>query len=122
MRGQYNMCLWEVEKWKQELSVVITRLSHDKQHVENLTNRELCPANVCKTLENLGWTQEDMDSNGWQHDTWYTFSNPNYHFNLTFYYEGYTFEMKLYRSDVNDEEEFYDGLQRSYYEASARTL
>ena len=102
MRGQYNMCLWEIEKWKQELSVVITRLSYDQHHIENLTNRELCPANICKTLENLGWKQENMDSNGWEHDTWYTFSHPNYYFNLTFYYEGYTFEMKLYRSDIDD--------------------
>lgn len=102
MRGRYTMMDWEQEKWKQELSAAITRLSYNQRHEEDLTNWDLCPANVCKSLENLGWTQEDMDDNGWQHDTWYHFSHPNYQFGLTFYYEGYTFEMKLYRSDIDD--------------------
>lgn len=102
MRGRYQMMEWEQEKWKQELSAIITRLTYNPRHEEDLTNYDLCPANVCKTLENLGWEQDDMDDNGWQHDTWYRFSNPDYPFELTFYYEGYTFEMKLYRSDIDD--------------------
>ena len=43
-----------------------------------------------------------MDHNGWQNDTWYWFSHPDYDFRLVFYYEGYTFEMKLYREDIDD--------------------
>ena len=102
MRGRYLMLPWEQEKWKQELSAIIDKLSYNQRHEENLTNYDLCPANVCQTLENLGWEEEDLDVNGWQHDTWYRFSHPTYPFGLVFYYEGYTFEMKLYRSDIDD--------------------
>lgn len=102
MRGKYHMCPWEVEKWKQELSVVIARLSYNQRHEEFLTNWDLCPANVCVTLEELGWEQDNMEDNGWQHDTWYYFCHPDYQWALVFYYEGYTFEMKIYRSDIDD--------------------
>lgn len=102
MRGKYHMCPWEIEKWKQELSVVIARLSYNQRHEEFLTNWDLCPANVCKTLEELGWEQDNMEDNGWQHDTWYYFCHPDYQWALVFYYEGYTFEMKIYRSDIDD--------------------
>ena len=102
MRGRYNMCPWEVEKWKQELEVIITKLTYNQQHQEDLTNYDLCPANVCKTLEEMGWIREDIENSGWQNATWYTFSHPDYQFNLTLYYEGYLFEMQLYRSDIDD--------------------
>lgn len=102
MRGRYDMCSWEVEKWKQELEVIISRLTYNQQHQEDLTNYDLCPANVRSVLEKMGWTDADMSDNGWEQDTWYTFSHPDYDFDLTLYYEGYTFEMKLYRSDIDD--------------------
>lgn len=102
MRGKYHMMEWEQEKWKQEFSGIITRLGYNQRHIEDLTNLDLCPANVVKTLENLGWTEEEMDSNGWENDTLYWFSHPDYKFDLVFHYEGYTFEMRLYRKDIDD--------------------
>ena len=102
MRGRYQMMEWEQEKWKQEFSGIIAKLSYNQRREEDLTNLDLCPANAVKTLENLGWTEDDMDHNGWQNDTWYWFSHPDYDFRLVFYYEGYTFEMKLYREDIDD--------------------
>lgn len=103
MRGRYDMCPWEIEKWKQELEVILTRLTHNKKHQEQLTNYNLCPANVCTVLKQMGWTNEDVDTNGLDQDTWYTFSHPDYNFNLILFYEGYLFEMGLYRSDIDDD-------------------
>ena len=102
MRGKYHMMDWEQEKWKQEISGIIAKLSYNQRHEEDLTNLDLCPANVVKTLEILGWDEDDMDHNGWQNDTWYWFNHPDYKFRLVLYYEGYTFEMKLYREDIDD--------------------
>ncbi len=102
MRGKYHMMDWELQKWSQELSHLIECLTYNQDGEFDLTNWDACPANICKALEHLGWKEEDLDDNGWQHDTWYRFTNPNYAFGLTFYYEGYTFEMKLYRTDQYD--------------------
>ena len=45
---------WELEKWKQELSGAITRLSHDKHYQENCTYLDICPANIKSALEEMG--------------------------------------------------------------------
>jgi hypothetical protein len=102
MRGRYHMMDWELEKWKQELSVVIARLTWDKQHKENFTHLDICPANIEKSLEEMGWETEEQEENGWENDCWIYFTNEDYDFGLTLYYQGYTFELKLYRSDIDD--------------------
>ena len=102
MRGKYTMMDWEVEKWRQRLTVAIAELIHDKSKAIDFTQDDVCPANIIMVLEKKGWTKEDMEDNGWQHDTWYTFSHPDYNFNLILYYEGYLFSMNLYRSDIDD--------------------
>ena len=102
MRGRYRMCHWEIEKWKEEFYCILENLKYNKTYEAILTNYNLCPANVCKVLEEMSWTEVNMDSNGWEHDTWYTFHNSNYDFNIVFYYEGYTFEMSIYREDRDD--------------------
>ncbi len=102
MRGRYHMMDWELEKWKQELSGVIARLSCNKQHQEDFTHLDICPANIEKTLEEMGWESDEQDENGWQNDCWIYFSNEDYDFVLVLYYCGYTFELKLYRADSDD--------------------
>ena len=103
MRGRYILLPYEQEMWKQELSLVITRLSHNQRDTEDLTNRDLSPANARDVLELLGWEESrDRDENGWEQDTWYYFKHPDFDFELTLYYTGYTFSMELYRSDIDD--------------------
>lgn len=102
MRGRYHMMDWELEKWKQELSGVITRLSCNKQHQEDFTHLDVCPANIADVLRKMGWDWEEQEDNGWEHDTWIYFSNEDYDFVLVLYYCGYTFELKLYRADSDD--------------------
>ncbi len=93
---------WEEMKWKLILTQIIAQLVQDKQHQEDLTNHDVCPANIEKVLEMMGWESDEQEDNGWQHDTWIYFAHPDYNFCLVLYYQGYTFEMKLYRSDIDD--------------------
>ena len=102
MRGRYHMMDWELEKWKQELSAAIVRLSQNKLYQEDFTNEDVCPANISTVLENLGWEHYDSDGNGWENDCWIYFTNPDYNFDLVMYYQGYTFELKLYRRDIDN--------------------
>lgn len=95
MRGRYQMMDWELQKWKQELSAVIARLSQNKSYQEDFTHLDVCPANIEKALEDMGWECDEQDENGWQSDCWLYFSHYDYDFVLVLYYCGYTFEMKL---------------------------
>ena len=103
MRGKYHMQDWERAKWEQEFTKIITRFSQNENcEEEDLTNYDLCPANVCETLKNLGWEEIDIDNNGWENDTSYTFINPDFNFYLIFNYKGYTFKMSIYRENLNN--------------------
>lgn len=99
MRGQYHMMDWEEDRWKTVFSKAIEKFAEDRDppYEEILTQQDICPANVVHVLELLGWEDTVYDTNGWQNDTWYYFSHPDYDFEIGMYYEGYTFELKLYR-------------------------
>lgn len=101
MRGNYSLKGWEAEKWKMEFLRFIKRLETFKSENENidLTSFDLCPANVIDILELLGWEESDFDSNGWEQDTWYDFTHPDYDFGVGFFYCGYTFKMYLSRKE-----------------------
>lgn len=43
MRGRYQMMDWELQKWKQELSAVIARLSQNKSYQEDFTHLDVLP-------------------------------------------------------------------------------
>ena len=102
MRGKYQLRDWELSKWSLELAKIIDRLTRNKLHEEDLTQHDVCPANIVEILNKLGWEDDEQEDNGWQHDTWIYFSHPNHNFGITLYYEGYTFEMKLFRTDRDD--------------------
>lgn len=99
MRGKYYMMDWELEKWKQKLSAVIARLTWDKQHQEDFTQLDICPINIEKTLENLGWELECYEREGCDPDAWYFFKHPDYEFELILLTDSDTFEMKLFRHE-----------------------
>ena len=101
MRGKWNMMDWEITKWKQELSAVITRLSHEKSNEEDFTNFDVCPANLIDALRDMGWNDDESEDNGWQGDSWIYFYHYNYDFILVLYYCANTFELKLYRADID---------------------
>lgn len=99
MRGSYSLKDWEAEKWKREFLRFIKRLETFKNENIDLTSFDLCPSNVIDILELLGWEQVDFDSNGWEQDTWYDFTHPDYDFEVGFFYCGYTFRMSLSRKE-----------------------
>lgn len=102
MRGKYHMMDWEEKKWMQRLTVAIAELVQNKSKQIDFTNDDVCPANIVKVLEKMGWEWDEQDDNGWQNDCWIYFSHYDYDFVLILYYCGYTFEMNLYRSDCDD--------------------
>lgn len=99
MRGNWSLKDWEAEKWKREFLRFIKRLEVSKKEKIDLTSFDLCPSNVIDILELLGWEQIDFDSNGWEQDTWYDFTHPDYDFEVGFFYCGYTFKMYLSRKE-----------------------
>lgn len=99
MRGSYKLKDWEAEKWKREFLRFIKRLEAFKNENIDLTSFDLCPSNVIDILELLGWEQSDFDSNGWEQDTWYDFTHPDYDFEVGLFYCGYTFRMSLSRKE-----------------------
>lgn len=101
MRGSCSLKDWEAEKWRREFLRFIKKLETLKSENENidLTSFDLCPSNVIDIMELLGWEQSDFDSNGWEQDTWYDFTHPDYDFEVGFFYCGYTFRMYLSRKE-----------------------
>ena len=90
---------------KKRLDDLINRLKDNKElelnlHIEMASN--ISPSDVNDALEDLGWNEESIDQNGWQGDTWIKYSHPNYLFELVLFYCGYTFEISLSRSDIDD--------------------
>ena len=102
MRGRWNMMDWELQKWKQELSAAIVRLSQNKLYQEDFTHLDVCPANLIDALRDMGWEDDELEDNGWQNDCWTYFSHDAYDFVLVLYYCGHTFELKLYRRDIDN--------------------
>ena len=60
----------------------------------------LSPSKVIDLFEDLGWESDWEGDNGWDQDTWYSLSNPNYPYTLTLYYSGYYWSLSL---SVKDE-------------------
>lgn len=97
MRGKYHMMDWEQQRWKYIITKAIEKMEKTPDYTEDLTQQDICPANIRQTLESIGWEEIGFDTNGWQNDTWYFFSHPDYDFEIVLYYEGITFDHKLYR-------------------------
>ena len=51
MRGRWNMMDWELQKWKQELSAAIVRLSQNKLYQEDFTHLDVCPPTLLMHCE-----------------------------------------------------------------------
>lgn len=99
MRGKYQMRDWEIAKYNAIVSREIERIKVLPSHRRSFVEENVCPANITQILETLGWEEVDFESNGWEQDTWYYFSHPDYDFQLTLFYCGYTFDIALYRTE-----------------------
>ena len=101
MRGKWNMMDWEMTKWKQVLSAAIAKLSQNELYEEDFTNLDVCPANLIDALRDMGWNDDESEDNGWQGDSWIYFYHCDYDFILVLYCCAHTFELKLYRADID---------------------
>ena len=103
MRGLYHMPEWEIEKWKEKFVNYINVLETKPIDEIDLTKEDLCPGNVRKVLEELGYERYDWDENGWEQDTWYYFEHKETGKRLTLFWCGYTFSLNLMLTE-NDED------------------
>lgn len=105
MRGIYNLTEEELDLYTGTIQAIIARLclpSFRREQIE-LSKLDIAPCHVDDILKNLGWTRESFESNGWENDTWYYYTNTAYDFGLVMFYCGYTFKLVLYRTDIDDE-------------------
>lgn len=87
------------------LKSIIREIGENKVDNVDLRNSPLhkhSPAQVCDLLEELGWSHDDWETNGWDQDTWIPFTHENYSFGITLNYSGYYWTMKLYRIELEE--------------------
>ena len=60
----------------------------------SLVGTGLNPCKTTKILEELGYTQGSFDTNGWEGETWITFTKDGDR-SIVLYYEGWDFDIKL---------------------------
>ena len=105
MRGIYNLTEEELDLYTGTIQAIIERLCSpfSRRAQIELSKLDIAPCHVDDILKNLGWTRESFESNGWENDTWYYYTNTAYDFGLVMFYCGYTFKLVLYRTDIDDE-------------------
>lgn len=94
MRGKWNIREWEAEFWRSFFEKEIKNLEVGHTEKIDLTQKDLCPENVIDVLRNMGYEDEDYDTNGWEQDTWISFFKEGEK-PLMLFYCGRTFEMNL---------------------------
>ncbi len=68
---------------------------HDREILElDFSDTELSPYTLQKLIEELGYEDEDTETNGWQWDFWTTMKKKD-HKDLCISGTGITFELKL---------------------------
>lgn len=102
MRGQWNLREWEVDFWTSFFKKKIAELEAGYITKVDLTNEDLCPENVIDVLLAMGYQDDNVDTNGWEQDTWIYFFHEETNKGLTLFYCGRTFEMNLYLSIEED--------------------
>ena len=68
------------------------------------TNTGITPAMVDEALCKMGYTFEDEESNGWEHDCWLEYANHDTLPPVTLFYSGFNFEVELYLTEDTEEE------------------
>lgn len=88
--------------------IIETRLNKIlNKEVENcsLSDLRLYPCEASEILESLGYEEGEVDTNGWQGDSWLKFYSGN-KWVFTLFYCGYYGNMELQPGEVEDYDEF----------------
>lgn len=102
MRGSWTLRDWEADYLKTLIANRITDLDNRRADTINLTEEDVCPENIIDVLEMLGYEYDEVDTNGWEQDTWINFIHQETGHGVTLFYCGRTFEMKLYLAEKEE--------------------
>lgn len=92
MKGSWELTKEEREKYIPYIAECIKRL--DSVDEIDLVDTTLNPENMRSIMEELGYTEINFDSNGWEYDFWINFAKEGEK-NVTVSGCGMTFDLKL---------------------------
>lgn len=102
IRGKYRLATDENEQVLAIVKGALTTLAAIKTKAVSLTEFDIAPCHIREAMRELGWSDDDFETNGWEGDTWYYFSHDDYEYQMVMFYCGYTFSVEMYRSDIDD--------------------
>ena len=102
IRGKYTLAANENEQVLAIVKGALTTLAAVKSKAVSLTEFDIAPCHIREAMRELGWHDDDFETNGWEGDTWYYFSHEDYEYQAVMYYCGYTFSVEMYRIDIDD--------------------
>lgn len=102
IRGKYRLSSEEKEQVLVIVKEALTTLAAIKYKAVSLTEFDIAPCHIREAMRELGWCDDDFETNGWEGDTWYYFSHKDYEYQVVIYYCGYTFSIEMRRSDIDD--------------------
>lgn len=98
MRGRWKISQEERDKYIPYIKDCIKKLEASEEEEISLNDTTLNPENVKIILRELGYSQNDFDSNGWDYDFWYTFVKEEKRA-IILSGTGATFDLKIYLDD-----------------------
>lgn len=101
--GKYNLNIEEQAELYELITNVLDALRLDQRHKVSLSEYGFAPCHIREEMRRRGWKDNDFETNGWEGDTWYYFSHPDYKYTVVMFYCGYTFSIEMYRGDIDDE-------------------
>lgn len=102
IRGKYGLTAEEKEQVLAIVKGALATLAAIKHKAVSLTEFDIAPCHIRETMRELGWCDDNFETNGWEGDTWYYFSHEDYNYGVNMFYCGYTFSIEMYRSDIDD--------------------
>lgn len=83
--------------WAQIFEILISKLTKDDQL--NISGFALTPCQVVEIFKELGYEDEEFDTNGWEQDTWYYLFKEDCP-TIVFNYGGYYGDKWLSLNDI----------------------
>lgn len=102
IRGKYKLSPEERVEVLVLIKNVLDALALDQRRIASLTEYDIAPCHIREAMRELGWRDDNFETNGWEGDTWYYFSHEDYDYGVNMFYCGYTFSIEMYRSDIDD--------------------
>ena len=104
MRGNWNLSAGEAAYWQEVITNKLNYLIENKDSIDDidLSQEDISPYQLYNVLEYLGYERDDLETNGWEQDTWARYSNNEERISLCIFSCGMTFELKIMLNRVGD--------------------